>query len=161
MSCEPWLNELPRQMHRSETTTMTMLLLVGDDVALLEGLTQSLAGLGHAIRMATSLADAREQAVMSPPLVAVVSRALAVTSPAEVSMIPLAPGGALVLYSGLGGSRPALPLGLRRTVLADLVLPLERNRLSALVSSVCSRARVTGREPERSPEDGREQERGI
>lgn len=138
---------------------MTTLLLVGEDVALLEGLTQSLAGLGHSFRIATSLAEAREDAVLRPPLVTVLSRALAVTSPAEASAIPLAPGGALVLYSGLGGVRPALPLALRRTVLADLVLPLERNRLAALVSSVCSRARATGREPENTPERGTEQQR--
>jgi hypothetical protein len=38
-----------------------------------------------------------------------------------------------------------MPHVLRRNVLADLTLPLERNRLSALVQHVCDRAVAAGR----------------
>ena len=40
---------------------------------------------------------------------------------------------------------------LARLVLADLTLPLERNRLLALVHRVADRARVTGRESGETP----------
>jgi hypothetical protein len=59
--------------------------------------------------------------------------------------ISLAPGGALLLYRVVGSPVIALPPGLQRAVLADLTLPLERNRLVALVTHVRDRARVTGR----------------
>ena len=44
-----------------------------------------------------------------------------------------------------------LPSALVRLVLADLTLPLERNRLLALVHRVADRARVTGRETGETP----------
>ena len=48
-------------------------------------------------------------------------------------------------------SSAALPSALVRLVLADLTLPLERNRLLALVHRVADRARVTGRESGETP----------
>jgi len=47
---------------------MTHVLLVGGDVALLEGLAQSLAAQGHAPAVTTSLTEARELASSEPPL---------------------------------------------------------------------------------------------
>lgn len=125
---------------------MTHVLLVGEDVALLEGLAQSLAAQGHAPAVATSLAEAREVAMTQPPLVLVVNRALASTSGAELLAIPLSAGGARLLYRA--GAIPLAPLlpSLQRSVLADLTLPLERHRLSALVHSLGERARATGRD---------------
>ena len=125
---------------------MTHVLLVGEDVALLEGLAQSLAAQGHAPAVATSLAEAREVAMTQPPLVLVVNRALASTSGAELLAIPLSAGGARLLYRA--AAIPLAPLlpSLQRSVLADLTLPLERHRLSALVQSLGERARATGRD---------------
>lgn len=125
---------------------MTHVLLVGEDVALLEGLAQSLAAQGHAPAVATSLAEAREVAMTQPPLVLVVNRALASTAGAELLAIPLAAGGARLLYRA--ATIPLAPLlpSLQRAVLADLTLPLERHRLSALVQSIGERARATGRD---------------
>jgi hypothetical protein len=74
-----------------------------------------------------------------------VSRALAAEASSEMLGIPLAPGGALVLYHSVGSQPSALPPALLRAVLADLTLPLERNRLVALVAHVQERAVRTGR----------------
>ena len=56
---------------------MTYVLLVGGDVALLEGLSQSLATMGHTPRVAHDLAEARQVASAHVPLVLVVERSLA------------------------------------------------------------------------------------
>lgn len=124
---------------------MSELLFVGADAALLEGLSQSIAALGCTPVVTSTLQDAREQALLDPPLVIVVDRVLVVGSGADLLAIPLAAGGALVLYSAQHASTPMLPPALQRAVLAELVLPLERHRLAALVQHVESRARATGR----------------
>ena len=125
---------------------MTHVLLVGGDVALLEGLAQSLAAQGHAPAVTASLPEARELAMSDPPLALVVDRGLASSSGAELLAIPLAAGGARLLYRA--AAIPLAPLlpALQRSVLADLTLPLERHRLSALVQSLGERARATGRD---------------
>lgn len=137
---------------------MTQVLLVGGDVALLEGLAQSLAAQGHMPTVAASLADAREIAMTQAPLVLVVNRALASSAGAELLAIPLAAGGARVLYRA--ATVPLAPLlpALQRSVLADLTLPLERHRLAALVQTLTERARATGRTQRPTPADTRAQE---
>lgn len=130
---------------------MTDVLLVGSDVALLEGLAQSLAALGHRTRVSRSLAEAREAGAMRPPLVVVVDRSLASTSGAELLAVPIAAGGARVLYRAAATKPTALLPALQRAVLADLTLPLERHRLSALVQSIGDRAKMTGRSPRHTP----------
>ena len=125
---------------------MTHVLLVGGDVALLEGLAQSLAAQGHAPAVALSLAEAREVAMTQPPLVLVVSRALASSAGADLLAVPLAAGGARLLYRASAAPLAPLLPSLQRSVLADLTLPLERHRLAALVHSIGERARATGRD---------------
>jgi DNA-binding NtrC family response regulator len=136
---------------------MTHVLLVGGDVALLEGLAQSLAAQGHVPTVASSLAEAREVAMTEPPLVLVVNRSLASSAGADLLAIPLAAGGARLLYRA--ATVPLAPLlpALQRSVLADLTLPLERHRLSALVQSLGERARATGRSLRPTPPDTRAQ----
>ena len=124
---------------------MTQILLVGTDLPLLEGLAQSFGVLGFKPIVAQSLIEAREVAAQRPPLVAVVSRALAAQSAADTLSIPLAPGGALVLYRSVGSQLVTFSATVQRAVLADLTLPLERNRLMALVQHVEHRAQITGR----------------
>lgn len=126
-------------------------LLVGEDGALLEGLSQSFAALGYAPQVVATLHDARESATTVAPLLAVVERALASEANAEALAIPLAPGGALVLYHGTVDSRPAISATLQRSVLADLTLPLERNRLIALAQHVHERVLATGRGKRTTP----------
>lgn len=127
---------------------MTQILLVGTELPLLEGLAQSFAALGFAPTVVQTLHEARECAAQHPPLVAVVSRALAAASTSDVMGIPVAPGGALVLYRAVGSPIAALSPTVQRAVMADLALPLERNRLVALVQHVGERARLTGRGPD-------------
>jgi DNA-binding NtrC family response regulator len=136
---------------------MTHVLLVGGDVALLEGIAQSLAAQGHTPGVASSLAEAREVAMCEPPLVLVVNRALASSAGADLLAIPLAAGGARLLYRA--ATVPLAPLlpALQRSVLADLTRPLERHRLSALVQSLGERARATGRITIPTPPDSRAQ----
>jgi DNA-binding NtrC family response regulator len=134
---------------------MTHVMLVGSDVALLEGLSQALAALGHTPMVARTLAEARELSSAQPPLVLVVDRALASDAGTELLTAPLASGGARLHYRS--ASSPLAPLlpSLQRAVLADLTLPLERHRLTALVQSVGERARLSGRTPRQTPPESR------
>jgi DNA-binding NtrC family response regulator len=134
---------------------MTHVMLVGGDVALLEGLAQSLAALGHAPQVARSLAEARELSAEQAPLVLVVDRALASSAGAELLGAPLAAGGARLLYRTAAAPLAPLLPALQRAVLADLTLPLERHRLAALVQSVGERARLSGRTPRQTPPESR------
>ncbi len=124
---------------------MPSILLVGTDLSLLEGLAQSLSAMGHGTRVASSFGEARELATSQRPLIAVIERGLATTSVADVLGLSLAAGGALVLYRSATTGAAALPHVLSRHVLADLALPLERNRLAALVQHVAERATAVGR----------------
>jgi DNA-binding NtrC family response regulator len=133
---------------------MATILLVGTRPAALEGISQTLSALGHGTRVAGSVHDARELAVVARPLVMLIERELAEEAGAGMLRVPLAPGGALLVFRTgvLLGS--ALSPALQRVVLADLSLPLERNRLVALVQHVEDRARVTGRgQPESQPDE--------
>jgi DNA-binding NtrC family response regulator len=135
---------------------MATILLAGEDPALLEGLVQSLVALGHDPSVALSLAEARDTAARgSAPLMLVIDRGFVDGTGMEVLSVPLAPGGTLVLFRTPGSSASALLPPLQRAVLADLTLPLERNRLVALVQRVEERARITGRSPRHSPRETR------
>jgi DNA-binding NtrC family response regulator len=134
---------------------MTHVMLVGGDVALLEGLAQSLAALGHAPQVARNLAEARELSSAQPPLVLVVDRSLASNSGAELLSTPVAAGGARLLYRTAAAPLAPLLPALQRAVLADLTLPLERHRLAALVQSVGERARLSGRSTRQTPPESR------
>jgi len=124
---------------------MTQILLVGIETALLEGLAQSFGAMGLSTTVTPTLHEARETAAQQAPLIAIVSHALAAETTGETLNIPLAPGGALVLYRAGAGGGAALSPTMQRTVLADLALPLERNRLVAIVQHVEERAKTTGR----------------
>jgi DNA-binding NtrC family response regulator len=126
-------------------------LLVGEDAALLEGLAQSLAALSHTPRVAFTLHDAREAGINDPALLVVIDAQLAAESAAETLAIPVAPGGAVVLYHASTEDRPAVAPTLQRLVLAELTLPLERNRLIALAQRVQERVRATGRSRRETP----------
>jgi hypothetical protein len=123
---------------------MASVLLVGSDPASLEGIAQSLAGTGHRIRFAHSLSEAMESALGDAPLVAVVERRL-VCEPGASRRLPLAPGGTMVLYRSPDDAQPSLPPSLLRSTIADLALPLERQRLVALINQVEERVLRSGR----------------
>lgn len=120
---------------------MASILLIGADTALLEGLAQALAVAGHQALTAASVAEASFIAAAAPPLLIVCDRAL-LAAVADARSLGLTPGGALVAFGD-----PAVPLSapMRRVVLAELRLPLERSRLVALATHVAARVRNTGR----------------
>jgi hypothetical protein len=119
-------------------------ILIGADVALLEGLAQTLVGFGHQVLLATTVGDVGSVLSGDLPSIAVVScEALEGGGPGAT--LPLTPGGAIIVYGTSHGERPFLPQKLQRATLAHLVLPLERKRLLALVDSFESRSRTTGR----------------
>ncbi len=123
---------------------MAKVILIGADVALLEGLAQTLVGFGHEVLLAATVGDAGSALSADLPAIAVVScEALENGGPAAT--LPLTPGGAIIVYGKSPGERPFLPQKLQRATLAHLVLPLERKRLLALVDSFESRSRTTGR----------------
>ena len=131
---------------------MAKVILVGADVALLEGLAQTLVGLGHDISFATTVAEAAGALSEDLPAMAVVS--CEALQEAGVGMtLPLTPGGAMIVYGKSHSDQPFLPTKLQRATLAHLVLPLERHRLVALVQSFDSRSRTTGRAAGEEPGD--------
>ncbi|CAN5476935.1 hypothetical protein BH09GEM1_BH09GEM1_29190 [soil metagenome] len=134
---------------------MTYVMLVGSDVALLEGLSQSLASQGHRLTVSVTLDEARRIATAHPPLILVAERSMASSAGAELLALPIAGGGARILYRLASEAPVPLLPALQRAVLADLTLPLERQRFAALCQSVIDRAKTTGRAPRDTPPDMR------
>lgn len=126
---------------------MATILVVGPDTALLEGLMQTLVGAGQQVVVAKDIPEAIEALHGTHPLVAVVHRADLLNG-GNVFRVPLAQGGALVAFHADDDEVAGLPFPLRRATLAELSLPLERQRLLALVRNVEDRARAAGRDPD-------------
>lgn len=131
---------------------MAKVILVGSDVALLEGLAQTLVGFGHDVSFAATVAEAAAPLSEHLPAIAVVS-SQALEEAGMGMTLPLTPGGALIVYGTSHTDQPFLPTKLQRATLAHLVLPLERHRLVALVQSFESRSRTTGRSTRDEPGD--------
>lgn len=131
---------------------MATILLLGTNTALLEGLSQTLASAGHQSLIARSPGEALDVTAAEKPLLAVVERELALT---ESFHLPLQAGGAVVVYDAEPGVTEPLPPKVARATLAKLVLPLERQRLLALVSHVVERSAQTGRAQSKTPPDQR------
>lgn len=137
---------------------MAKVILVGGDVALLEGLAQTLLGFGHEVSFAATVGEIAGTHLVDLPAIAVVS-AQALFNAGFGATLPLTSGGALIVYGVSHEDRPILPTKLQRATLAYLVLPLERHRLLALVQSFDTRSRITGRSlPEQA---GDEPELGL
>ena len=132
-----------------------MILLAGGNTALLEGLAQALAVTGQRVVVAHSLEEAEELQGREASILTVVERGLVSESDPGRAFVrtTMAGGGALVTYREAGDTSRALPAPVARHVLADLVLPLERNRLVSLADAVASRAKVVGRSSESTHRD--------
>ena len=131
---------------------MATILLFGTNPALLEGLSQTLASAGHRGLFAHTLSEAMDLAAADRPLLAVVERSVAMS---ETLRIPLQAGGAVVVYDAVLTTHDPLPAALARATLAQLVLPLERQRLLALVERVVERSAATGRANRITPPEQR------
>jgi DNA-binding NtrC family response regulator len=131
---------------------MASVLLIGTNDAILEGVAQALAANGHRPLSAQTMAEASELATEHRPVVTLVDRAAAST--AEFTSIHFPPGCVLVLYREHGDNRPLPPTSVQRMTVAELELPLERQRLLALVQFFSDRARTTGRlRPDTPPDE--------
>lgn len=130
---------------------MAKILLVGSDAALLEGLSQTLNGYGHGVCIASSINEAIDACRDALPNIAVVSNG-ALANPGSGASLPLSASGALVIYTTQPADRPTLPTRLQRATLGHVVLPLERQRLIALIQHFEIRARTTGRGRDDRPE---------
>ncbi|HEX2722750.1 MAG TPA: hypothetical protein VHM24_07520 [Gemmatimonadaceae bacterium] len=124
---------------------MTMILVVGPDAALLEGVAQTLVGAGHKVVVAKDIDEAMETLRGTRPLVALVDCDELIRG-SSVFRMSLAQGGALLAFHCDDAEPVALPFPIKRATLAELRLPLERQRLLALIRYVESRARAAGRE---------------
>ena len=123
---------------------MCKVILVGSDIALLEGLAQTLVGCGHDVTFAATISEAA--AIMAGEDAAiVVASSEAVENAGVGATLPVTSNSALIVYGKSHGEHLFLPPKLQRATLAHLVLPLERQRLLALVQSFDSRSRTTGR----------------
>jgi hypothetical protein len=122
---------------------MTALLIVGTDNSLIEGIAQIITGPDHQIFFAPSLADALDTVGDERPLVVLVERS-AIDEIRMTLRIPLAQGGAFIVFHGESATPAALPGGVQRVTLAELELPLERQRLLALIRYVENRAQTAG-----------------
>lgn len=123
---------------------MASILLVGSDSSLLEGLSQTLVGAGHDVVLARDVAEAHYVLRGTRPLVALVDRDALIADRADCPL-PLMRGGALVTFRGAEDTSGHFPFRLPRATLAELQLPLERQRLLALVKFVEDRALASGR----------------
>jgi DNA-binding NtrC family response regulator len=124
---------------------MATIFLIGSNDPLLEGIAQTLAASGHQPRICHSVAESLDTARTDPPLAVVVERSLAVSDLAALR-IPVAPGGATLLFkSGAESPGESLPLPVQRLVMAELTLPLERHRLVTLIQRMEERRQATGR----------------
>ncbi|MDO8501444.1 MAG: hypothetical protein Q7S20_06350 [Gemmatimonadaceae bacterium] len=132
---------------------MASILVVGPDTALLEGISQTLVGADHKVVVARDVAEALELLQGARPLVAVVHMDELLNG-GSVFRVTLAQGGALIAFHSDETDAAGLPFQLQRAMLAELRLPLERQRLLALVKFVESRARAAGRDS--SDEDATE-----
>ncbi|HEV7388515.1 MAG TPA: hypothetical protein VGN73_07890 [Gemmatimonadaceae bacterium] len=121
---------------------MAKVILVGADVALLEGLAQTLLGFGHEVLFSATIGETAGAWNEDSPAIAVVSSD-ALESEELGTTLPITPGGALIVYGKSHSDKPFLPTKLQRATLAHLVLPLERKRLIALVQSFDLRSRTT------------------
>lgn len=124
---------------------MASILVVGPDVALLEGVSQTLVGAGHQVVSAKDIHQALDSLRGARPLVAVIDCDSLVNGGTGLRA-SLAQGGALIAYHRDETDEGRLPFEVKRATLAELRLPLERQRLLALIRSVETRARAAGRE---------------
>lgn len=120
---------------------MAFVVLIGTQHELLSGVVTSLEDAGFVVRSTDSIAEARELISASLPIAVVMDRGLAIAD-GSVPVLPLLPGGALFLYHTADDAVAPVPPVLARSAMAELTLPLERNRLIALLQRVRERHRT-------------------
>ena len=124
---------------------MALLLIVGTDTALIEGTSQTLTAAGHQLLFSPTLVDSLDSVGEVRPIVVLVERS-AIDEIRMTLRVPLAEGGAFLVFHGEDVPVVPMPPRVQRATLAELELPLEAKRLLALVRYVETRAQIVGRE---------------
>ena len=124
---------------------MALLLIVGTDTPLIEGISQTLTLVNHHLLFARSLGDALDAVGDLRPIVVLVERS-AIDEIRMTLRVPLAEGGAFIVFHREDTIASPMPHRVQRATLAELELPLEGPRLLALVRYVENRAQIVGRE---------------
>ena len=124
---------------------MALLLVVGTDTPLIEGTSQTLTAAGHQLLFSSTLVESLEAVGDARPIVVLVERS-AIDEIRMTLRVPLAEGGAFLVFHGEDAAVTPMPARVQRATLAELELPLESKRLLALVRYVESRAQIVGRE---------------
>ena len=101
---------------------MALILVIGSDPALLEGVSQALSGAGHQVKVAHDVPDAIENLNGLRPLVALIDREHLVDGLTGFD-VPVAKGGALMTYRASEDEPRNAPYPARRAPLAELQLP--------------------------------------
>lgn len=122
---------------------MASIVAIGPDTALLEGIAQTLIGAGHQVLVTRDIPEALDQLQEKEPLIALVECDELLNGGAALKST-IARGGALVTFHCDGESRRP-PFSFQRSTLAELSLPLEKQRLLALIKYVEARIEATGR----------------
>lgn len=133
---------------------MASILVVGPDVALIEGVAQTLTGAGNQVVVAKDIPEALETLHGMHPLIALVNCPELVARGAMLHSV-VAHGGAVLAFH-CDEDEEILPFRVKRTTLAELTLPLERQRLLALVKYIEARARAAGRDADETEGFSRE-----
>jgi DNA-binding NtrC family response regulator len=128
---------------------MAIILLIGHDESLLEGVSQTLTAAGHTVLSSDSITTGVEALRDRPALVAVVEHELLLSESA--TRIPLAPGGGILVFHVAEHGAIPLPPRIRRLTIAELELPLERHRLVSLVKHVEGRSHLVRDDPDVRP----------
>ena len=123
---------------------MASILVVGPDTALIEGVAQTLIGAGNHVAVSRDIPEALESLRGSRPLLALVECEELQSRGSMLQNVVSQGGAVLAFHCDDDDSR--LPHKVKRSTLAELKLPLERQRLLALVKYVENRARATGRD---------------
>ncbi|MEO7502390.1 MAG: hypothetical protein ABIW94_07110 [Gemmatimonadaceae bacterium] len=124
---------------------MALLLIVGTDTALIEGASQTLTAAGHQLLFSPTLHDSLDSVGDARPIVVLVERS-AIDEIRMTLRVPLAEGGAFLVFHGEDAPAAPMPARVQRATLAELEFPLESKRLLALVRYVETRAQIVGRE---------------
>jgi hypothetical protein len=124
---------------------MTPLLIVGTNATLIEGVAQILTSEGYQLLFSRSLAESLDTVGDIRPLVVLVERS-AIDEIRMTLRVPLSEGGAFLVFHGEDELPAPLPSGVQRSTLAELELPLERQRLMTLLRYVETRAHAVGRD---------------
>src|SRR5512141_2675763 len=103
---------------------MTLVIIVGTNTPLIEGVAQILRARDHQVFFSPNLAQALDTAGELRPLVVLVERS-AIDEIRMTLRVPLAPRGAFIVFHGEDATPVALPHRVQRATLAELELPLE------------------------------------